>query len=39
MKANGWDKTDVLNARIAGLLGSSSSGMTKAVAEMTSSPK
>jgi len=39
MKANGWDKTDVLNARIAGLLGSSSTGMTKAVAEMTSSPR
>jgi len=37
MKANGWDKTDVLNTRIAGLLGSSSTGhMTKAVAEMTS---
>jgi len=37
MKANGWDKTEILDARISSLLGSAST--TKAVADMTSSPK
>jgi peroxiredoxin len=34
MKASGWDKTEVLNAKIAGLLGTAST--VKAVAEITS---
>ena len=37
MKANGWDKTEVLDAKIAGLL--SSGTLVKAVAQMSSSPK
>jgi len=37
MKASGWDKVEVLDAKIAGLLGTAST--VKAVAEMTSSPK
>jgi peroxiredoxin len=37
MKANGWDKTEVLEARIASLLSSAST--TKAVAETTSFPR
>ena len=37
MKANGWDKTEVLDAKIAGML--SSGTMVKAVAQTSSSPK